>query len=314
MERIVFLDRDSIKADFRAPVFLHEWINFPTTSAADIVARLRGATIAITNKVPLRKRDLEQLPNLKMIAVAATGTDCVDTGYCRKRGIIVTNVRNYSVNSVPEHVFTLMLALRRNLLAVQADVSAGKWQQSPVFCLLDHHIRELYNSTLGIIGYGTLGKAVEKIALAFGMRVVISEHKFASRIRRGRISFEEVLRMSDVVTLHSPLTEETQGMFGKAEFEKMKPGALLINCGRGGLVDENALLTALRTELIAGAGVDVLSKEPPRSGNPLLDSQMSNLIVTPHNAWASVEAMQRLADLVVDNLEAFVREEPQNAV
>lgn len=314
MEQIVFLDRDSVKADFRTPSFPHKWQEFPVTSTSEIVPRLRDATIAITNKVPLRKHDLEQLPNLKMIAVAATGTDCVDSAYCRERGIIVSNVRNYSIRSVPEHVFTLILALRRNLIAIDRDVRAGKWQNSQIFCLLDHPIKELHNSTLGIVGYGSLGKAVEKIAHAFGMRVVISEHKAASSVRNGRLGFEQVLSESDIITLHCPLNEETRGLFGEAEFEKMKPGALLINCGRGGLVNEKSLAEALQKGVIAGAGMDVLSEEPPRSGNPLLDLDLPNLLITPHVAWASLEAMQALADCLVDNLEAFIAGTPQNVV
>jgi glycerate dehydrogenase len=314
MERIVFLDRDSIRANFKAPAFPHEWVDFPTTRAAEVVHRLSEATIAITNKVPLRKSDLEQLPNLKMIAVAATGTDCVDAGYCRDRGITVSNVRGYSVHSVPEHVFALILALRRNLIAINADVRAGKWQNSPVFCLLDHPIRELHESTLGIVGYGALGQAVEKIALAFGMHVVIAEHKSIQNVRSGRVSFEEALSVSDIITLHCPLTDETRGLIGAGELNKMKPGSLLINCGRGGLVDEQALVEALQNGLISGAGVDVLSEEPPVSGNPLLDIQLSNLLVTPHVAWASLEAMQTLADCLVDNLEAFISGTPQNVV
>lgn len=314
MERIVFLDRDSIRANFRTPAFPHEWQDFPVTPPADVVARLRDATIAVTNKVPLREKDLSQLPNLKMIAVAATGTDCVDLQYCREKGIVVSNVRNYSVRSVPEHVFALILALRRNIIAFHKDVRAGKWQKSPVFCLLNHPIGELRGSTLGIVGYGVLGQAVEKIALGFGMRVIIAEHKSAEHERNERVSFEEVLSASDVITLHCPLTEETSGLIGTAEFRLMKRSAILINCGRGGLVDEKALADALRNGLIFGAGIDVLSQEPPRSGNPLLDIQLPNLLVTPHVAWASLEAMQILADYLIYNLESYINGTPQNLV
>ncbi len=314
MERIVFLDRDSIRANFRTPAFSHEWRDFPVTQAKDVVHRLRDATIAVTNKVALRKNDLEQLPNLKMIVVAATGTDCVDIRYCRERGIIVSNVRSYSTRSVPEHVFTLMLALRRNLIAFHNDVRAGKWQNSQIFCLLDHPIRELHDSTLGIIGYGALGQAVEKLALTFGMRVMIAERKSMPNVRSGRSTFEEVISESDVLTLHCPLTDETRNIIGAAEFNQMKQSALLINCGRGGLVNEKALADALCNGLISGAGVDVLSQEPPGSGNPLIDIQLPNLLVTPHVAWASLEAMQTLADYLIDNLEAFISGTPQNVV
>ena len=215
---------------------------------------------------------------------------------------------------MPEHVFSLLLALRRNLIAYHEELRAGKWQNSKVFCLLDHPIRELHDSTLGIIGYGALGQAVEKLAHAFGMRTLISEHKSSSDLRTGRTSFEEVLSDSDVITLHCPLNQETRGLIGADELAEMKRNAVLINCGRGGLVDEMALINALKTGLIAGAGVDVLGDEPPRSGNPLLDFHSPNLIVTPHIAWASLEAMQTLADYLVSNLERFVKGEPQNLV
>lgn len=306
MERIVFLDRDSIRANFRAPAFPHIWKDFPMTQSTDVVDRLSDATIAITNKVPIRQRDIEQLPELRMITVAATGTDCVDVEYCRYRGITVSNVRNYSIHSVPEHVFTLLLALRRNLIDYHEEVRSGAWQKSQVFCLLDHPIRELHNSTLGIIGYGALGQGVEKIARAFGMHILVAERKASALIRSGRTSFEEVLIKSDVITLNCPLNDETRGIIGATEFNRMKRNAVLINCGRGGLVDEVALINALKAGIIAGAGIDVLGNEPPQSGNPLLDFQSPNLLVTPHIAWASLEAMQTLADCLINNLEEFV--------
>jgi len=207
-----------------------------------------------------------------------------------------------------------LLALRRNLIVYHKEVCAGAWQDSQVFCLLEHSIRELHNTTLGIIGYGALGQAVEKLARAFGMRPFIAERKSAENVRSGRIAFEEVLSMSDVITLHCPLTDETRAIIGTREFNKMKRDALLINCGRGGLVDEKALVDALQNGLIAGAGVDVLSNEPPQAGNPLLEIHLPNLLVTPHVAWASLEAMQTLADNLIDNLEAFVSGAPKNVV
>ena len=312
MERIVFLDRSTLIADVRRPAFEHEWTEYEMTAPAEVVERLRGATIAITNKVPLRETELSQLPALKFIAVAATGVDIIDLDYCRRRVLPVANVRNYARHAVPEHVFTLILALRRNLFNYLEDVKRGVWAEASGFCLLSHTIRDLHASTLGIIGYGALGQAVEKLALCFGMRVLISEHKNARKIRAGRASFEETLRQSDVVTLHCPLNEETRALFGRAEFEVMRAGALLINTARGGLVDEGALVEALRSERIAGAGFDVLTKEPPREGNPLLAVNLPNFILTPHIAWASREAMQALADQLTDNIEAFVRGAPQN--
>jgi glycerate dehydrogenase len=309
MERIVFLDRSTLKANVRRPAFEHEWTDYATTTPSEVFERLKGATIAITNKVPLREAELARLPCLKLIAVAATGTDIIDLDYCRGRNLPVANVRGYARHSLPEHVLMLILALRRNLFHYREEVVRGEWQRASSFCLLTHTIRDLDNSTLGLIGYGALGQAVEKLALAFGMRVIISEHKNAEKIRAGRVSFEEVLRASDIISLHCPLNQSTRGLIGKAEFEMMRRDAVLINTARGGLVDEAALVTALRSGLIAGAGFDVLTKEPPPEGNLLLNLNLPNFILTPHIAWASREAMQTLADQLIDNIERFVNRE-----
>jgi len=314
MERIVFLDRSTLIADVRRPAFEHEWVEYEMTASAEVVERLRGATIAITNKVPLGEAELSRLPDLKLIAVAATGVDIIELDYCRQRGLPVSNVRNYARHTVPEHVLMLILALRRNLLSYRADVSRGLWAEATGFCLLTHPIRDLNRSTLGIVGYGALGRAVERLALSFGMRVLISEHKHAPTIREGRTDFQVALRESDIVTLHCPLTEETRHLIGRAELEMMRSQALLINTARGGLVDEEALVRALRSGEIAGAGFDVLTKEPPRDGNPLLEVNLPNFILTPHIAWASREAMQALADQLTDNLEAYGTGSPQNLV
>jgi glycerate dehydrogenase len=314
MERIVFLDRNTLEAEVRRPAFAHEWVEYDETEAQQVVERLQGATIAVTNKVRLGEAELYALPRLRFIAVAATGVDIIDLSYCRRRGLPVSNVRNYAGHAVPEHALMLMLALRRNLLSYRRDVQAGAWERARAFCLFDHPIHELHGSVLGIIGYGVLGQAVERLALAFGMKVLIAEHKGAGRMREGRRSFEEVLGVSDVVTLHSPLNDETRNMIGAKEIELMKPDAILINTARGGLVDEGALFEALQRGSIGGAGFDVLTKEPPRDGNPLLGLDLPNFILTPHNAWASLEAMQALADQLIDNIEAFVQGEPQNLV
>lgn len=314
MERIVFLDRNTLEANIRRPGFAHEWVEYDETQAGEVVERLEGATIAITNKVRLSEDALSQLASLRFIAVAATGVDIIDLDYCRRKGLPVSNVRNYARHSVPEHALMLMLALRRNLLSYRKDVQSGAWEQARAFCLFNHPIHDLNGSTLGIIGYGALGQAVEKLALAFGMRVLISEHKGATVIRKGRVRFNEVLSTSDVVTLHSPLNDETRNMIGARELRMMKPSAILINTARGGLVDERALRDALEHGGIGGAGVDVLTVEPPREGNTLLTLRLPNFILTPHNAWASREAMQALADQLIDNIEAFVRGEPKNLV
>jgi glycerate dehydrogenase len=312
MERIVFLERNTIPASFRRPGFDHEWIEFAESFQDQVVERLRGATIAISNKLALREPELSQLPELKLIAIAATGSDNIDLDYCRKHGIAVSNTRGYAVNSVPEHVLMMILALRRNLLAYRADVQNSLWQQSKQFCLLTHGLHDISGSTLGIVGNGSIGKAMARLGEAIGMRLLLAERKNANAIREGRTSFEDTLRQSDVISLHCPLTDETRDMFRRAEFEMMKPNAILINTARGALVEDAALIEALRNGLIAGAGYDALREEPPRQGSPLLDLNLPNFIVTPHVAWASNEAVQALADQVIDNIEEFIAGTPQN--
>jgi glycerate dehydrogenase len=306
METIVFLERDTLRANLRRPSFEHVWRDYGATRPEEVLERLEGATVAVVNKLPLRAEVLGRLPALKLIAVAATGTDNIDLDFCRERGIGVANVRGYARETLPEHVLMLALALRRNLVAYREDVRAGAWARAEQFCLHGREIHDLHGSALGLVGYGTLGRGVEKLARAFGMEILISEHKGADGLREGRTAFEEVLRRADVLSLHVPLDDETRHMIGHVELSLMKPTAILINCARGGVVDEAALAAALREGAIAGAGVDVLSEEPPRGGNPLLDLDLPNLIVTPHVAWASREAQQALADQLVDNIEAFV--------
>lgn len=314
MEKIVFLDSASIIADIRRPAFSHEWQEYPATTAEQTLSRLAEATIVITNKVRLSREILEQLPKLKMVAIAATGTDNVDIECCRERGIVVCNIRNYSVHTVPEHVFMLMLALRRNLLAFRNDLNNGAWQKSEQFCLFTHPVCDLHGSTLGIIGHGAIGKAVEQIALAFGMKVLLAEHKGVAAVRPGYTSFDTVLRECDVLTLHLPLNEQTRHLISTAEFASMRANALLINTARGGLVDEAALLEALRSGRIGGAGFDVLAKEPPREGHALLDLNLPNFILTPHIAWSGRQAMQTLSDQLIDNIELFISGKPRNRV
>jgi len=313
-QRIVFLDRGSIQANLRWPDFPHEWRDYDNTPPAEVVARLRDATIAVSNKVPIRRAALAKLPLLKLIAVCATGTNNVDLEYCRAKNIAVCNIRHYAMHTVPEHVFALMLALRRNIIAYHRDVRAGAWQKAEQFCLMHHPIRDLHGTTLGVIGHGELGAAVAAIAKAFGMRVLISERKGSAQSQPGRTTFDSVLRQSDIITLHIPLTPETTNLIGAPELARMKPESLLINTARGGLVDEQALAEALKSGRIGGAAFDVLTEEPPRSGNPLLDLDLPNLIVTPHNAWASRAAMQIMADQLIDNIESFVRGGLKNQV
>lgn len=314
MEHVVFLERGAIEANVRRPSFAHTWAEHDRVAPADVAALLGGATIAIINKAPLPGAILPQLDRLRLVAVSATGTDNIDVAACRARGIVVSNIRNYAVHTVPEHTFALILALRRSLVAYRDDVARGLWHKSEQFCLSGHPIRDLHGSTIGIFGEGAIGQGVAHIARGFGMRVLFADHAPPKAAGVQFTPVDTVLRESDVITLHLPLTPQTRNLVGPRELAAMKPGALLINTARGGLVDERALADALRKGAIGGAGFDVLSVEPPRGGNPLLELDLPNLIVTPHVAWSSREAMQALADQLIDNVEAFVQGAPRNVV
>ena len=314
MQHIVFLQRDTLEATVRRPAFAHEWTEHADTHPAQLAARLAGASIAISNKLPMPRRLLEQLPGLKLIAIAATGTNHIDLDCCRERGIAVCNVRGYSRHTLPEHTMMLLLALSRSLPGYMRDVAAGKWQQSDKFFLDGAPIADLYGATLGIIGRGAAGEAVARLADAFGMRVLFAEHRGRPGVREGYSGFDKVLKSADAITLHCPLSAETDKLIGARELALMKRGALLVNTARGGLIDEAALVAALASGHLGGAGLDVLSEEPPTGGNPLLELALPNLIITPHTAWASAEAQQLLADQLVDVIEAWARGEARNLV
>jgi glycerate dehydrogenase len=312
--RVVFLDRASLKAKVRKPALAGEYVEFDKTAVEEIVARLAGADVAVVNKVPLREATLAQLPQLRMIAVAATGYDVIDVAYCKAHGIAVANIRNYAVHTVPEHAFMMILALRRNLLAYRRDVENGVWNTSDQFCFLTHDIGDLHGATLGIIGEGAIGQATAAIGRAFGMRVLFADHAPPKMPGVEFTAHDEVLAESDVISLHCPLMPATRNLIDLAAFRKMKRSALLINTARGGLVDESALIRALDEGLIAGAGFDVLTVEPPKNGHPLLDVRRPNFILTPHIAWASDGAMQFLADQLIDNIELWAAGKPQHLV
>jgi glycerate dehydrogenase len=314
VHRVVLLERDSLKAIIRRPRFEHAWFEYASTAPDQVVPRLRDATIALVNKVQVRETALAQLPDLKMIAVSATGHDCVDVSACRARGIAVANIRDYAVHTVPEHAFALILALRRNLVAYHEDVRNGLWQRADTFCLFTRDIGELHGATLGIVGEGAIGRATAAIGRGFGMRVLFADHPPPKADGVEFTPFERVLADSDVLSLHCPLTPATRDLIGIEQLRKMKRGALLINTSRGGLVNEAALVQALDQGLIAGAGFDVLTTEPPREGHPLLDLRRPNFILTPHVAWASKEAMQALADQLIDNVEAWAAGKPRHLV
>lgn len=311
--RIVFLDRNTLPVRFTTPRCAGEYVEYPETRPDEAEERLAGATVAITNKVPIRAPALSRLPDLKLIAMAATGHDCVDTAYCREHGITVVNIRRYATHSVPEHVFALLLALRRNLRAYDAAVAAGAWQRANQFCFFDGTIGDLHGSTLGLVGRGSIGDAVARIAEGFGMRVIHYRRAPADG-EAGYRPLPQLLAEADVVSLHCPLTPDTRGLIGAAELRTMKAGAILINTARGGLVDEAALVAALRDGRIGGAGIDVLAEEPPHNGSPLLGTGLANLIVTPHVAWASTSAMETLADQLTGNIDAWAEGTPRNVV
>ena len=312
--RVVFLDRASLKATMRPFAFPTVYVEHPKTAVGEIVARLSGAEVAIINKVPMRADTLKLLPQLKMIAVAATGYDVVDLAYCNEHGIAVANIRNYAVHTVPEHAFAMILALRRNLLSYRQDVEAGVWNKSEQFCFLTHEIGDLHGATLGIIGEGAIGQGTAAIGRAFGMQVLFADHPPPKMPGVSFTPLDEVLARSDVISLHCPLLPATRNLIDIQAFRKMKRNALLINTARGGLVDEAALIQALEQGLIAGAGFDVLTVEPPKNGNPLLEVRRPNFILTPHIAWASDGAMQFLADQLVDNIDAWASGKPQHLV
>lgn len=303
---VVFLDRDSLPVPVPVFSFPARYREYPATLPEQIVDHVGEADIVISNKVPLPRESIAALPNLKLIAIAATGYNHVDLEACRERGVAVCNIRHYGDHTVAEHAFTLMMALMKNLPAYQRDVAAGVWSQAKQFCHFGAPIRELRGATLAIIGSGGIGQQLAVMARAFGMEVIFAERKGVPLAREGRVLFDEALAQADVVSLHCPLTEATRGMIAQAELMAMKPGAILINTARGGLVDEADLVAALKYGMLGGAGFDVLSAEPPSPDNPLLKARLPNLIVTPHVGWASGEAMRRLAAQLAANIEVFV--------
>lgn len=317
MTKIVFLDRSTIgpSVTVTKPSFDHEWTEYDRTPPDQVVERLKGADIAVSNKVPIRRDAIEALPDLKMICIPATGYDAFDIDACRERGITVSNVRGYAINTVPEHTFALILALRRSIPGYRQDVIDGEWQKAAQFCFFNHPIKDLAGSTLGIFGEGVLGQAVAKLGQAFGMRTLFAAHKGVDGLGPLYTPFDQVIEEADVITLHAPLMPGTKNMIGAREFGMMKKKPILVNCSRGGLVDEAALVEALDKGQIAGAGFDVLTSEPPAPDNPLLKVlDRPNVIVTPHTAWASDEAMQTLWDQAISHMESFHKGAPSNTV
>lgn len=314
---IVFLDRATIPEFIQLKPFTFDCtVDMHDNTPAHLVAkRIENADIVITNKVQIDNDSLGGAARLKLIAISATGTNVVDVKACEIKGCVVTNIRNYAVNSVPEHALALIFALRRSILPYHASVKAGRWQESGQFCYFDYPIKDLANSTLGIFGSGALGSSLANLARGLGMKTVFAARKGQAPRDENYRSFDEVLETSDIVSLHLPLTPETRHMISDAEFNKMKSSALLVNTARGGLVDEEALVRAIKEKKIGGAAFDVVTTEPMPNSHPFMAlMDYPNFILTPHVAWASEEAIQTLADQLINNINSFVRGEIRHQV
>jgi glycerate dehydrogenase len=315
--RGVFLDKDSVDHDdleFTAlDAALGHCQYFPETRPQQVAERIAEAEVVITNKVVLSAEHLGHAPQLKLICVAATGTNNVDLAAAASAGIAVSNVRAYATQSVVEHVFAMLLSLIRRLPAYTRAVAEGRWSDSAHFCLLDFPITQLHGKRLGIVGYGELGRAVANAARAFGLEVLVAERP-GSEPRPGRIALPVLLSQVDILTLHCPLSENTRDLIDADALATMQSHSILINTARGGIVNEPALAEALRNGQIGGACIDVLSEEPPPRDHPMLADDLPNLILTPHIAWASVQARQRCLDEVAANVQAFAANQVRNRV
>ncbi len=283
---------------------------FASTDASEVLARVRDADVIISNKVIIDAATMQHCAKLKLILISATGTNNIDLEQARQQGVVVCNCQGYGTSSVAQHTLALMLALATSLMQYDQAVRQGKWNTATQFCLLDFPIVDLSGKTLGIIGYGELGKAVAKLAEAFGMQVLIAALPHRSSVDASRIALADLLPQVDFLTLHCPLTEQTQDLIAEQELALMKNSAFLINCARGGLVNEQALATALRQGMIAGAATDVLTVEPPKNGNVLLSDDIPNLIITPHSAWGSRDSRQRMLHQLLENVMAFQAGKP----
>lgn len=308
--KIVFLDSTAIPKHIPIPrpTFAHEWIEYEHTSAAQVIERMQDVDIAVTSKVVFSREVMQQLPKLKLIAITATGTNNVDLVAAKELGIVVKNVTGYSSVTVPEHVLGMIYSLRHSLMGWYRDQLTDRWVDNPQFCYFDYPIKDVKGSVLGIFCRGNLGQEVGRLAELLGMKVLYAEHRGAATVREGYTKFEDVLAQADILTLHCPLTETTQNLINRETLALCKRGAILINTGRGPLVDEQALLDALTSGQLSGAAIDVMRQEPPEKGNVLMEAakRMPNLLITPHIAWASDSAVTTLVNKVAQNIEEFV--------
>ena len=286
---------------------LDNWERYPSTKPEQREKRLAGKQIAIANKVVFDVPLLKNLPELKVILLTATGMDNIDRDYCQQHGIATYNVTDYCTATVSQHVFALILALKTQLIPYQTMTKNGDWSRSGQFSSLAYPISELAGKTLGLVGYGNLAKGVETLAKAFGMKILIAQRAGSSEASDGRLLLHDLLPQVDVLSIHCPLMPETKNLISTKEFELMKSSAVIINTARGAVIDKFALAKALKDQEISGAGIDVLDQEPPPLDHPLLDEKVPNLILTPHIAWAAVEARQRVIDKVAENLGHWLR-------
>ena len=313
--KIVFLDETTVTLndiDFLPLQCLGDYIGYDNSTIEQTLERAVDADIVIVNKVLITKQILEELNNLKFIAVIATGYNNVDIQAARDKNVRVCNVTGYAATTVPQHTFALILNLATKAYQYHTDVVAGKWQQASSFTLLTYPTFELAGKTIGIIGFGVIGRGVAKIAEGFGMKVLAYDISEIKDSKYKNSDLDVLLRNSDVITVHCPLTEKTKNLVDEKAISKMKKTAVLINTARGGIVDEQAMADALNSGRLAGAGVDVLIKEPPKNGNVLLGAK--NIIITPHSAWSTVQARQRLVDETAANIKAFIERQPRNVV
>lgn len=306
--KAVFLDKksfiDSISLD-AIETQVAELTCYDITPPELVVERSLNANVVITNKVVFTHNVMSKLPNLKLICVAATGTNNIDIPAANALGIKVMNVSGYSTNSVSQYVFAQLLEFYSHTFEGIQKVQRGEWQKSPLFCVHSSKFDELANKTLGIVGYGDIGKNIARIAEVFGMKVIVAERANVTQIRADRVSFDDMLKTADIISLHCPHTPETEHLFSQQQFAKMQPHAIIVNTARGAVIDNSALLSALNNKTIAGAILDVLEQEPPPPNHILLNPQPKNLFITAHIAWASKQAQQKLIHLIGENIKQF---------
>lgn len=312
MHKMVFLERDSLPG-----TELDSWLQLPVelqcyanTKPTEVLSRSLPATILVVNKVQLHAALLQQLPQLRLICVTATGVNNIDLAAARALGILVCHAKDYALQAVPQHAMAMLLALVNQVLPYQQAIRAGKWSSSPMFCLLDYPIRQLACMKFCVLGYGGLGQATAKLAAAFGMQVLIAERPEACVIRPGRVSFRQALAAADVLSLHCPATAENHHLLNAERLGWLKPDAIVLNTARGSLIDSQALATALREGRLAGAALDVLDVEPPPVNHPLLQADIPGLLLSPHVGWASQQAMQALINQTTENIQAFLSGHP----